>query len=376
MRIGTLPVGDPIHRYEKCIVVPFSGRRRVLSTCALNGGYQEGLTAVFNNDINPGAGMECRMRAPSYEAHLALTAEALGLDPSTAAGMSTAASMENVAIRTEQSGVTAVTAVVTGGIEVNGGRVGDPASWDEAVEQGTPSAAGTINIMLFFNVDLTPGALARALVTCTEAKTAALQELLAPSRYSMGLATGSGTDGPSVVCNRESEACLTNAGKHSKLGELIGKAVKPAVQEALRRQTGLSPELQHHVLRRIDRFGVTEQSLWEAYAQGPGRLSRAEFSEKLDSLCRQSCLVTQVSLYVHLLDQLQWGLLAPGEALRAGRGILEGLREIPEEGSQSLLPGNTEDAEPGAAPEVLSRMLRELEEALNRLLEEREAGSR
>ena len=158
------------------------------------------------------------MRAPSYEAHLALTAEALGLDPATAAGMSTAASMENVSIRTEQSGATAVTAVVTGGIEVNGGRVGDPASWDEAVGQGMPSAAGTINIMLFFNVDLTPGALARALVTCTEAKTAALQELLAPSRYSTGIATGSGTDGTIVASDRTSEICLTNAGKHSKLG--------------------------------------------------------------------------------------------------------------------------------------------------------------
>ncbi len=369
MRIGTLPSGDSIHRYEKCIVVPFKGLRRVLSTCALNGGYQEGLTAVFNNDINPGAGMECRMRAPSYEAHLALTAEALGLDPATAAGMSTAASMENVSIRTEQSGATAVTAVVTGGIEVNGGRVGDPASWDEAVGQGMPSAAGTINIMLFFNVDLTPGALARALVTCTEAKTAALQELLAPSRYSTGIATGSGTDGTIVASDRTSEICLTNAGKHSKLGELIGKAVKAAVREALRRQTGLSPELQHHVLRRTDRFGITELSLWEAYAQGPGRLSRAEFSEKLDCLCRQSRLVAQVSLYVHLLDQLQWGLLEPKEAHEAGCELLTKLQKSDVDGSVALPPGNEEAAELRDRTDMLMVMVRELAGTLNRLLD-------
>ena len=57
MKIYTLPTGDPVHRYSKCIVVPFTGKRRVLSTCPLNGGYQEDLTAVFNNDGNPGAGM-------------------------------------------------------------------------------------------------------------------------------------------------------------------------------------------------------------------------------------------------------------------------------------------------------------------------------
>lgn len=45
MKIYTLPTGDPVHRYSKCIVVPFTGKRRVLSTCPLNGGYQEDLTA-------------------------------------------------------------------------------------------------------------------------------------------------------------------------------------------------------------------------------------------------------------------------------------------------------------------------------------------
>ena len=73
MQIDVLPTGDPVHRYEKCIVVPFTGRRRVLSTCPFHGGYREDLTAVFNNDINPGPGMECRMLAAEYEAVARLT---------------------------------------------------------------------------------------------------------------------------------------------------------------------------------------------------------------------------------------------------------------------------------------------------------------
>ena len=59
MLLHTLPTGDPVHRYNKCLVVPFTGNRTILSTCPLNGGFREDLTAVINNDGNPGAGMAC-----------------------------------------------------------------------------------------------------------------------------------------------------------------------------------------------------------------------------------------------------------------------------------------------------------------------------
>ena len=69
-------------------------------------------------------------------------------------------------------------------------------------------------------------------VTCTEAKTAAIQELLAGSNYSTGLATGSGTDQTIIVANSDSELYFEGAGKHSKMGELIGKTVTKAVKAA------------------------------------------------------------------------------------------------------------------------------------------------
>ena len=96
MRIYTLSSKDEVHRYKKSIVVDFAGRRKVLSTAPLNGGYQTELTGVFNNDGNPGAGMSCVMRAPTYEEHMAIIAEKdLGLDPRTVCGIGTAASMDN-----------------------------------------------------------------------------------------------------------------------------------------------------------------------------------------------------------------------------------------------------------------------------------------
>ena len=66
------------------------------------------------------------------------------------------------------------------------------------------------------------GTLLEAFMTATEAKTVALNNLKIPSQYSNGYATGTGTDGLAIFSNLESETFLTNAGKHSKLGELIG----------------------------------------------------------------------------------------------------------------------------------------------------------
>jgi len=59
MIIEKLPSGDEIHKYLRCLVVPFGGKRRVMSTAMHNGGYREDLTAVFNHDINPGPGKTC-----------------------------------------------------------------------------------------------------------------------------------------------------------------------------------------------------------------------------------------------------------------------------------------------------------------------------
>jgi hypothetical protein len=257
--------------------------------------------------------------------------------------------------------------MVTGGVEVNGGRVGDSASWDEL--SGKPVEAekpGTINCMVFFNINLTPGALTRALVTCAEAKTAALQELAAPSRYSRGLATGSGTDGAILCANMDSPVLLTDAGKHGKLGELIGRSVKAAVKEALLLQNGLCPESQHNLLRRISRFGVTEDSLWKKFrGAGEEGLRRARFSALTEKLFVQEMPLTYTALYAHLLDELDWNLIGPAEALRAGVELLR-LMEMPGEILQDrFLPdgaGPCADAMIAAFEDGLVFLLRREEE--------------
>jgi adenosylcobinamide amidohydrolase len=324
MLFYNLPNGDVVHRYDHNIVMHFAGKRKVLSTAPHNGGYREDLTAVFNHDGDCHLGVAAVMKAPTYREHMLVTINEIGLDPETVAGLETAASMSNAAVRAEVFEDLTVTAIVTGGIETNGGRVGDPAGWHERREVPQEYRLGTINILLHIDGDLSEGAIARALVTCTEAKTAAIQELLAESRYSRGLATGSGTDGTIIIADAESRRYYTGAGKHCKLGELIGRAVKPAVKEALFLQTGLGPAMQHNALRRLGRFGVTEAGLYHEYtAEYGGKLNRSDFSARLEELALNGDDVAAASLIAHLLDQLDWGLLGPDEALRAARSVLE-----------------------------------------------------
>ena len=351
-KLYTLSTGDEVYRYEKSIVIFFKGKRKVLSTSVFNGGYHENYTAVFNHDAKKAAGMPCEMLASTYPEHMQILSGRLGLDPETVTGMGTAADMEHVAIETLAYKELTVTAIVTGGIETNGGRVGDPATFFKPLEK--PDRAGTINIMLVLDTDLPPGTLTRALVTCTEAKTAAIQELLEGSKYSNGIATGSGTDTTIIVANSDSPLYLEGAGKHSKLGELIGRAVKAAVKQALDRQTGLNPVSQHNALRRVQRFGVDKTTLWKKYLENCKRrngelrkaetqssestdttkakatvnkLLKPEFLTKVEALAKEETMVTYTSLYVHLLDQFLWGLLQEEETKTAAETLLRILAE-------------------------------------------------
>jgi adenosylcobinamide amidohydrolase len=178
--------------------------------------------------------------------------------------MGTAADMQYAAVREESHADTRVWAVATAGVQGNAGRAGDPAKWHETDGAWKPVHAvpGTINLMLLFDAPLLPAALTRAVATLTEAKTAALLDLAIPSRYSPALATGTGTDQYCLAAPLDATAApRTWTGKHTKLGELIGRAVIEAVKEALRWQNGLDPARTRNLLHALGRFGLDEARL-------------------------------------------------------------------------------------------------------------------
>jgi len=120
--------------------------------------------------------------------------------------------------------------------------------------------------MLLVNHPLTEGALARALMTMTEAKTAALRRLAVRSLYSPDDATGTGTDQCCLAAPLGEATPLTSAGPHVKLGELIGLAVRDATLEALRWQNGLEASYTRGIFHALGRRGLRESSFFEDIA--------------------------------------------------------------------------------------------------------------
>lgn len=320
----TLSTGDKVYFYDKSIVIYFSGARKILSTSLYNGGYHDDYTVVYNYDAKQGAGMPCEMLADTYVEHMRLVSKRLALDPDKVSGMGTAASMENAVVEALSFKELTVTAIVTGGIETNGGRAGDPADYYKPMPK---PKYGTINIMLLLDCDMPEGTMARALVTCTEAKTAAIQELLEGSKYSNGIATGSGTDQTIIIANSESELYMEGAGKHSKLGELIGKTVKNAVKKALAKQSGLTPAKQHDVFRRLKRFDIKAGDMWQSYSAQDAAVVKPEYLLAAEKLAKEDIMLVYTSLYAHLLDQYLWELISAKEMQMAGQQLLKVLAE-------------------------------------------------
>lgn len=312
---------EKIYRHNRTIIVDFPGPRRVLSTSIINGGCREDMKVVFNHSLTA---EECDVKNlpdGSVEKYLILLTKKLGLPSEQTAGMLTSAKMENVSIKTMAYKDLAITAVVTGGIAGNGGRVCDPAAYYE--EEGIfTTLGGTINIILIIAGNLPPSTMARTIVTATEAKSAALQELMAPSLYSSGIATGTGTDQISVVADPSSPFKFTDAGKHSKLGELIGLTVKESVKEALFKSNALGPEQQRNFLMRWKRYGVGIEDFWhEAQCMGIN-ISQAVFLEKINRFSGDEGAVALAATLVHLLDEYTWGLLSAEAVREAGQQLV------------------------------------------------------
>jgi len=95
------------------------------------------------------------------------------------------------------------------------------------------SHGGGNTVVILIDAKMPRYSAARAMVTATEAITAAMRELGLGCR-GRASATGSEEQNIIVVTRKESPVTLSNAGKHSKLGELIGRTVKEAVLESAR----------------------------------------------------------------------------------------------------------------------------------------------
>ena len=260
-----------LRRSGRFLVADLVGPHRVLSTSARHGGQVDHVRVLLNHQSCEGKAHHDRHRLivegglEAYHDHVCGEA---GLPAEETAVMGTAANMHYAAVSTEIDHAVDVTAVVTAGVEGNATCAGDPANWreTEAGFEKVPAFTGTINTMLLVNVSLTVAALARAVVTMTEGKSAALQRLVVPSRQSPDLATGTGTDQYCIATPLTSAVAMTSTSTHVKLGELIGHATRTATQEALRWQNGLEASYTRGLFHALARYDVKEATFFEDIA--------------------------------------------------------------------------------------------------------------
>lgn len=317
MKIDTFYNAVELNRVEKVVYANFLKPHRVLSTCRAHGGLKSDLNFVFNHQscepVDHSWHHDIAVKDPGQ--YHQMIVEKYGLPQKKAAAMGTAANMNNLSIAKKNHQALEVMAIGTAGVETNAGRAGDAASYYQKkgkfvkVNKDSLPAAGTIVIMLFVNQELTPGAMVTALITATEAKTAKLQELLVPSRYSDGWATGTGTDQILIASQIGGEELYNDAGKHGKLGELIGTAVKEVVAKALASQNGMTPPGRCSSEVVLSRFGIRGLDLVHSVKPLLTPEKSALFEKNHLSILNDPVTVSCLAGLCHQYDLIKWGII-------------------------------------------------------------------
>lgn len=132
-----------------------------------------------------------------------------------------------------------VQAWVTAGFKHNAMRIGvDEAGGVERNNRFYP--CGTVNIIVITNAKLSLAGMASCFISITEAKTIAFQDMNIRSSFNPSIqATGTGTDQILVVSGEDFRCRF--AGGHTKLGELMARAVTRACKEAISKQLAKDP---------------------------------------------------------------------------------------------------------------------------------------
>ncbi len=214
---------------NKTLIIDFDRPINVISTLE---GTRENIESIGNHYAPLSCWSVAHMEG--LEGMRANVFKALGKTGENTSFLFTGADVDHVAVVKEKFRDLEVFAVVTAGVKSNAMRM--------SVDEGSYYEPGTINILVLPNMKITQRAMTRAIITATEAKTAALQDLDIRSAYSPGYqATGTGTDNM-IIAQGIGDKPLDNTGGHTKLGELIASSVYKAVKEAVYKQNGIIAE--------------------------------------------------------------------------------------------------------------------------------------
>ena len=217
-----------IHDFlNKTLIIDFKSPMSLVSTLE---GERNGIESVGNHYSPPSCwGIEHEFGLTGTRKRIY---QVIGRSEKTASFLFTGADMDNLSVKREKFKDMEVCAIVTAGVTSNAVRM--------CKDRGRFYEPATINIIILSNMKLSPRAMTRAIISATEAKTAALMDLDIRSSYSSLLhqATGTGTDNMIVVQGTGVE--IDNSGGHSKVGELIATTVYQGVKEAICKQNKIT----------------------------------------------------------------------------------------------------------------------------------------
>ena len=322
---GRLCSGITLLRQGRAMIVmlPNDGFR-VLSSGFTNGGFMESPLAVVNI-TGMGGKPEYTCMEEGLDTHDRVNyryAEKLGLDADRTVFQGTAASMDNAAVSemTSADGIK-VAYVVTAGIRHNGGRAGDPTTYDES-ESSYDERPGTIITILAIDADLSDGDMFKVMLMATEAKSCVIQELQAKSLYSKGIATGSGTDQVAVIVNKKSPNKITGLTKDSELAKTLAQCMKDALRKAFDRQTGMNPQSQWDPLLLMSRRGLVPLEIREEM-RFPA--TYAELMAALGQLSGDRYNTAVITALLNIADDIDNGLVDEKTGVDLAREICEEL---------------------------------------------------
>lgn len=246
----TLITGGHVTKESTSITILFDDIHYSLSSGQLNGGFHHTL-GVRNQQLTYHIETEKDLPGGSVANYLAQEFEHIDTPVHFSTALLTSATMNLHAYAKVEEHDTIVETIVTAGYEKTAHRAGTGYCYEE--RDGSFIVPGTINILVFTNKALTDSAMVKAIMTITEAKTAALQdwgvesvrlypfinedipEAITKERKTS--ATGTSTDGIILTIDTNGDV-LTDAGSFSLFGDTLAKAVYVGIQRALENAIG------------------------------------------------------------------------------------------------------------------------------------------
>ncbi len=176
---------------------------------------------------------------------------------------------------------------------------------------------GRISVVLILDADVPDSTLARAGITVTEGITAALQDLRA--MYNALQASGSAVQEIAVIRDNDSSLFLRGAGKHTKLGELIGRSVVESVKESAG-LNGINLTGRMSVMSMMASCGYDQERLFRI-SGGP---DLGQFLSKAVVRDSDPMAIAAVASVIRICDAVSWGLMSESEGRKVASEVLRG----------------------------------------------------